>query len=332
MKDERIIFSNNMFLVGFTRIYEIDSVFKLITCIKLKDGMELEEGSKIHLFFTFPEDTILNHREATYDYLSGLYLELKENSNFIFTFNYTLELFLLNIESLTESTFCYIFGHGTPLVEELGHTSEITIGEDRLTGKKINDSFTRNINIDVYLCFQYASCYSSIMFTKTNINERIISVQDDSCRAITSEFLCQSVARNYLFPQENSLVSMNTRCKNNDKNLLYKNLRIDTWITFTLYSNYTVSEDSENENENEYDDTNYDDTNYDDANYDDANDDDANDDDANDGGGKNKNKNKNKNKKKKTIKKRKTTKKINKKNKKRKTMKKCKKYNNKKLK
>ena len=313
MESERIIFSNNMFLVGFTRIYEIDSVFKLLVCINLKDGMELEEGREIHIFFTFPEDIILNHREPTYDYLSGLYLELKENSNFIFTFNYTLELFLLNIESVTESTFCYIFGHGTPLIEQLDHTSEITIGEDRLTGKKINDSFTRNVNIDVYLCFQYASCYSSIMFTKTNINERIISVQDNSCRAITAEFSCETVAKKYLFLKENSLGSMNTRCKNNDKNLLYKNLSLDTWITFTLYSNYTVDEDSENENEygDDYDNTNYDDTNYDDTN----------DDDANDGGGK-----------KKTIKKRKTIKKKNKKTKTMKKGKKRKRYNNKKLK
>ena len=60
--DERIIFSNNIFLVGFTRIYEIDSVFKLITCVKLKDAMELEEGSKIHILFTFTEDMILNHK------------------------------------------------------------------------------------------------------------------------------------------------------------------------------------------------------------------------------------------------------------------------------
>ena len=318
MKDERIIFSNNIFLVGFTRIYEIDSVFKLITCVKLKDAMELEEGSKIHIFFTFPEDMILNNTEATYDYLSGLYLELKENSNFIFTFNYTLELFLLNIETLTESTFCYIFGHGTPLVEELGHTSEITIGEGRLTGKKINDSFNKNIN-NIYLCFQYASCYSSIMFTKTNIHESIISVQDDSCRAISSEFLCKAVARNYLFSQENSLASMNTRCKNNDKNLIYRNLSIDTWITFTLYSNYTVAEDSEYDDENDY--VEYDNTNYDDTNNDyNTN----NDDNTNIGGGKPKKSRKSR--------KRKS---INKRNKKRKTMKKCKKgkkYNNKKLK
>ena len=273
IKDERIIFKNNMFLVGFTKIYEFVSVFKLLVCIKLKDAMELEEGSNIHIFFTFPEELILNQTDPTYDYLSVLYLELKENRNFIFTFNYTIELFLLNIQALTENTFCYIMAHGTPLIEELGQTSEIIIGEGRLTGKKINDSFSNNNN-NIYLCFQYASCYSSIMFTKTNIPERIMSIQDDSCRAITAEFSCQSVARNYLFPQENSLASMNTRCKNNDKNLIYKNLSIDKWITFTLYSNYTVDEyyddiNDENEDEDEYGDD-YD-INYDDINYDDAN-------------------------------------------------------------
>ena len=33
---------------------------------------------------------------------------------------------------------------------------------------------------------------------------------------------------------------MYIKCKNNDKNLICRNLSIDTWITFTLYSNYTV--------------------------------------------------------------------------------------------
>ena len=147
------------------------------------------------------------------------------------------------------------------------------------------------------------------MFTKTNIPERIMSIQDDSCRAITAEFSCQSVARNYLFPQENSLVSMNTRCINNDKNLIYKNLSIDTWITFTLYSNYTVAEDSEYDDDNDY--VEYDNTNYDDTNNDyNTN----NDDNTNIGGGKPKKSRKSR--------KRKS---INKRNKKRKTMKKGKK-------
>ena len=57
-----------------------------------------------------------------FEVIYKLYDELKKQDKFRFIFNFTLELFLNGvIPNLNENTFCYIFGHGMPVIKELNY-------------------------------------------------------------------------------------------------------------------------------------------------------------------------------------------------------------------
>jgi len=238
-----ITFSDNIFLVGFRKLYEIEEVLNILACIHIKDDIYLDEGKTISIFFIIPEEMLIHDKSKSSEQIDTtiyqLYDEFKNYSKFKFIFNFTLREFLENIiPNLNKNTFCYIFGHGNPIIKDLGHQSEIVIGDDVLTGEKINYFFNRNAN-GIYLFFQYASCYNSLMFTKTNIHERILSIQDIECRSIRAEFSCKAVAKNHLFSQYNSVNDILEKSSSNNKEFIYKNLHIDDLITFTLYDNHT---------------------------------------------------------------------------------------------
>jgi hypothetical protein len=254
-----ITFSDNIFLVGFRELYEIKEVLEILACIHTNDNIYLDEGIIISIFLIIPEEMLVNNKSKTseeIDFIYQLYDELKKSAKFNFIFNFTLRLFLENIiPNLNKNTFCYIFGHGNPVIKVLDQQSEIIIGDDLLTGEKINYFFSHNAN-GIYLFFQYASCYNSLMFTKTNIHERILSIQDIECQSIRAEFSCKAVAQNNLFSQYNSINDILNKSHRNNKAFIYKNLNIDDLITFTLYDNHTekdsVSADDDTENYEDY--------------------------------------------------------------------------------
>jgi hypothetical protein len=223
-EDVGITFSNNIFLVGFRMRHEIEEVLKILACIHTENNIHLDEGNIITIFLTIPEEMLIHDKssEEIDTTIYELYDELKTHGKFKFIFNFTLRTFLHDvIQNLDVNTFCYIFGHGNPIIKELGHQSEILIGDDVLTGEKIKQVFEQNAN-GIYLFFQYASCYNSLVFTKTNIHERILSIQDIECRSVTAEFSCEAVAQNHLFSQYNSVYDISLKSRRNNKEFIYK--------------------------------------------------------------------------------------------------------------